>query len=317
MTYGVRSARPLRVRLLNEEDDTARYKRQGWDPRKTYEENMGYVGVFDRPEEDLEWPSPEAAPARMAQKLAAQGRGEDTEIAHVARGELVLPRALQSPEVLDAIRRAAEAHDIPLDMLKVGNVMNHLNPATGAPEFSVMDWANKLKGQMLNSAFEGVGRVAEKFEREAPATVILPLWDVPLAPLSNSELDYDPNGPSLWNLMKNDPVGAGLAGWHATRAWQEARDRYEGGPAEASLYNGDGDAWRHARWNQRMVNSIGPERAKAFADWNERKSGESNPAGERAMDLCNNHVGQNLAGDNSKLTIDDLVRRKRLRRTPY
>lgn len=94
MTYGVRRARPLRVRLFDEEEDTARYKRQGWDPRKTYEENMGYVGVLDRPDEKLEWPSPEAAPegedaaARMAHKLAAQGRGEDTDIAHVARGEL-------------------------------------------------------------------------------------------------------------------------------------------------------------------------------------------------------------------------------------
>ena len=35
--------------------------------------------------------------ARLARELAAKGRGDDTEVAHVARGELVVPRALQSP----------------------------------------------------------------------------------------------------------------------------------------------------------------------------------------------------------------------------
>ena len=67
------------------------------------------------------------------------------------------------------------------------------------------------------------------------------------------------------------------------------------GPAVASLHNGEGDAWRHARWNQRMANFIGPERAKAFADWNERLSVDSSPVGERAMGLHNNDVGRNLA----------------------
>jgi hypothetical protein len=76
---------------------------------------------------------------RQAREMAAQGRGEDTEIAHVALGELVVPRPLQSPEVLTALRRAASAHNIPLEMLSIGNAKNRINPNTGAPEFAFSD----------------------------------------------------------------------------------------------------------------------------------------------------------------------------------
>jgi muramidase (phage lysozyme) len=85
---------------------------------------------------------------RQARQLAAQGRGGDTEVAHVALGELVIPRALQSPELLNALQRAAAAHNIPLDMLKIGNAMNRINPNTGQPEFGILsgigDWFSGL-----------------------------------------------------------------------------------------------------------------------------------------------------------------------------
>src|SRR4051812_2731005 len=85
----------------------------------------------------------------QARQLAAQGRGNDTEVAHVARGELVVPRDLQNPEVLVALRHAAAVHNIPLEVLSVGNLMNSINPATGAPEFahSVDDQPRVPKGQ--------------------------------------------------------------------------------------------------------------------------------------------------------------------------
>jgi len=87
--------------------------------------------------------------ARLARELAAQGRGDDTEVAHVARGELVVPRALQNPEVLAALQRAAAVHNISLETLSIGNFMNIINPETGAPEFghSVDDQPRVPKGQ--------------------------------------------------------------------------------------------------------------------------------------------------------------------------
>ncbi len=77
--------------------------------------------------------------APQARELAEQGRGGDTEVAHVTLGELVIPRALQSAEVLDALKRAAAAHDIPLETLIIGSAANRINPRTGAPEFAGFD----------------------------------------------------------------------------------------------------------------------------------------------------------------------------------
>lgn len=64
-------------------------------------------------------------------------------------GELVIPRALQSPEVLNALQRAAAAHNIPLDMLKIGNAMNRINPNTGQPEFT-FDETDKAGGMAID-----------------------------------------------------------------------------------------------------------------------------------------------------------------------
>lgn len=84
--------------------------------------------------------------AQQARELAAQGRGEDTEIAHVARGELVVPWALQNPEVIAVLQRTAAAHGIPFEMLSVGSAMNRINPNTGAPEF----WFEGMRDRISN-----------------------------------------------------------------------------------------------------------------------------------------------------------------------
>ena len=78
---------------------------------------------------------------RQTRELAAHGRDADTEVAHVARGEYVVPQALQTPELLTALRRAAADHNIPLEMLSIGNAMNRINPTTGVPEFGFEDSA--------------------------------------------------------------------------------------------------------------------------------------------------------------------------------
>lgn len=68
--------------------------------------------------------------------IALQGRNGDTEVAHVTPGEIVLPKILQTPAVLGALRQAAAAAKIPLDQLKIGNDLNSINPLTGRPEFA-------------------------------------------------------------------------------------------------------------------------------------------------------------------------------------
>jgi hypothetical protein len=67
--------------------------------------------------------------------LAAMGRGSDTEIAHVALGEIVLPPVLQTRDVMQALSDAAARQGISLDRLRIGMPQNSVNPDTGAAEF--------------------------------------------------------------------------------------------------------------------------------------------------------------------------------------
>lgn len=71
----------------------------------------------------------------QARIVALQGRGGDTEIVHVALGEIVLPKTLQTPVVLGALRQAAGAANIPFDQLRIGSPLNRINPETGKAEF--------------------------------------------------------------------------------------------------------------------------------------------------------------------------------------
>ncbi len=73
--------------------------------------------------------------ARQAKALAAQGRGGDTELAHLTPGEIILPEFLQTPELLSLLHQAAAANNIPFDSLRIGSRKNRINPNTGLPEF--------------------------------------------------------------------------------------------------------------------------------------------------------------------------------------
>lgn len=68
--------------------------------------------------------------------LALRGRGGDADIAHVTAGELVVPKSLQTTDVLTALQGAAWKQNIPLERLRVGSTANTVNPATGLPEFA-------------------------------------------------------------------------------------------------------------------------------------------------------------------------------------
>jgi hypothetical protein len=78
---------------------------------------------------------PQLVSAIQAKLLALQGRGGDTEIAHVTPGEVVIPRNLQTPAVMRTL--AAEAMRAGIDPRRytVGSRANSVNPRTGAGEF--------------------------------------------------------------------------------------------------------------------------------------------------------------------------------------
>ena len=113
-------------------------------------------------------------PRRNREYLASFGRGHDTEIAHVARGELIIPAELQTPEVLAFLTHVAAARNVPLGRLRVGSARKSINPNTGAPEFGffggVGDWLSRTFG--VGDAMQPRHR---RRHQRAPPTVTMAL----------------------------------------------------------------------------------------------------------------------------------------------
>lgn len=78
---------------------------------------------------------------------AEAGRGEDTMLAHVTRGEIVLPLPLANdPEIKALLAKKFKAADINMNQYVVGHRDNSINPETGLPEFK---WLKKLAGTII------------------------------------------------------------------------------------------------------------------------------------------------------------------------
>lgn len=80
--------------------------------------------------------------ALQAKVLALQGRGGDTEVAHLEPGEMVVPRSVLTPQLAQLIAIEAAKHGIDPKQLVVGGHRASINPATGVEEFGF--WSRLL-----------------------------------------------------------------------------------------------------------------------------------------------------------------------------
>tara|TARA_R100001129_G_scaffold30551_3_gene20173 strand:- start:7186 stop:8991 length:1806 start_codon:yes stop_codon:yes gene_type:complete len=84
--------------------------------------------------------------ADMAIELSQAGRGEDTTLAHLTPGEVVLPtRMMSDPEFERAVGRRFAEVDLDPEAYVVGGGIASLNPITGLEEFGVGDWWKKTR----------------------------------------------------------------------------------------------------------------------------------------------------------------------------
>ncbi|TAK99692.1 MAG: hypothetical protein EPO08_15660 [Rhodospirillaceae bacterium] len=75
----------------------------------------------------------------QARAVALGGRGNDTQVAHVTPGEVVVPESLLTPDVVAILQRAALEKGIDPSHFVVGSGRNSINPRTGQPEFLYED----------------------------------------------------------------------------------------------------------------------------------------------------------------------------------
>ena len=153
---------------------------------------------------------------RQARELAAQGRGNDTEVAHVALGELVVPQALQNPEVLSALQRAAARRNVSLDMLRVGSARNHINPKTGSPEFGVFDVEGNFGRPLSDISDQHTTQLDTTRPADADSVALDPLPKIEVPPefqnqgLPRAVSDTLPHRVDMISALQNPRVLAGL-----------------------------------------------------------------------------------------------------------
>jgi hypothetical protein len=103
----------------------------------------------------------QAPMAEQAMMLAEQGRGGDTQLAHLRVGEVVLPpEAFEDAEFESAVGRKFEELDLDPEAYVVGAGIASLNPVTGLEEFG---WFKKT--------FKSIKKVAKKV---APVAMLIP-----------------------------------------------------------------------------------------------------------------------------------------------
>jgi hypothetical protein len=151
-----------------------------------------------------------AAPmAEMAIQLAQAGRGEDTALAHVRPGEVVIPpEAFEDPEFESLIEKKFKELNIDPARMVVGVGIASLNPITGLEEFGWFKKVAKSTKKVVTKVIKPLAAVAQ---------FIPGPWQ-PFAALANKAFTvYDvakgrASPLSLLSLATPVPAGAGSGG---------------------------------------------------------------------------------------------------------
>ncbi|MEW2353435.1 hypothetical protein [Spirillospora sp. NPDC029432] len=119
---------------------------------------------------------------------------------------------------------------------------------------------------------------------------------------------YDALGKRRENLTDGErdiidahPAEALKAGKIKDFVWAESERRYEG----RGVFEGHGDAFRHAYWNAVMHIEMGETWSKDFTTAHERQPGNRDV--REAMDLHNNEVGRQIAREHPHASREELA----------
>lgn len=133
----------------------------------------------------------------VAARMASYGRGGDDTIAHVATGEIVIPRKLieNNPKMRDSIfSHLRELGIEDPEQYVVGSDANSINPETGLAEFG---WLSKTFKKVTRAVKKVVKSVVKVVKKVAPIILPIALSFTPLGPVYGAAL-----GSGIGTLIK-------------------------------------------------------------------------------------------------------------------
>jgi hypothetical protein len=152
----------------------------------------------------------------ITDRLADFGRFGDDAIAHVEKGELVVPYKLfeKNPELKESIFSHLREMGIEdPERYVVGSEVNSINPETGLPEF-FLGKIFKAVSKPFKAAAKVVKKVAKVFKKLAPIVLPIALSMTPLGPYGaalGSGIGSLMNGGSLKDAFKSALIAGGTS----------------------------------------------------------------------------------------------------------
>ena len=166
------------------------------------------------------------------QNMADMGRYGDSQMAHVAPGEMVVPRQIMQnrPEVAQGIAAAFADEGVDPRRYTVGSPNNSVNPMTGQPEFF---WKELLgMGKTFLGSKAGKGAIANIIGRKLAGKKTNLLRDALVGGIGGNFLLDDTQNLGI-NQFFGGSGGGGAASGSSSNALQQALsgNRQVGGPA--------------------------------------------------------------------------------------
>lgn len=127
----------------------------------------------------------------LTKKMAAMGRGNDTIMAHMEAGEVVIPKKIADdhPELVEALFKYMKDEygvENP-ERYIAGHEENSLNPETLAPEF-IFGFIKKVVKGVVNTVKKVVKSVVKVVKKVAPVILPIALSFTPLGPIYGAAL---------------------------------------------------------------------------------------------------------------------------------
>ena len=155
------------------------------------------------------------------QNMANMGRYGDSQMAHVAPGEMVVPRQIMQnrPEVAQGIAAAFADEGVDPRRYTVGSPNNSVNPMTGQPEFF---WKELLgMGKTFLGSKAGKGAIANIIGRKLAGKKTNLLRDALVGGIGGNFLLGDTQNMGI-NQLFGGSGGGGAAGGSSSNALQQA-----------------------------------------------------------------------------------------------
>ncbi|NVK19339.1 MAG: hypothetical protein HWE30_11635 [Methylocystaceae bacterium] len=176
------------------------------DPRYWRDQDPSYVEMIRQGFRDLYDSPSQAGEAANVAGVNGPIHGQDTEVGHLTKGEIVIPHSAQTPRVLRMLREVLGGR---FDQYVVGSSNAQRNPTSGLPAYADNSYVENLKSQIE----QGLANWASKNTSDQAVTkskiIELQQYDMPKAMVYLGRIgNTQENSTAEWTTQSDETLKA-------------------------------------------------------------------------------------------------------------